>query len=372
MPIAHSAGRRRSTRVAQAVFLNVAGLDADGLPFEEQTGTMELSFHGCRYFSRHDVLKNSWLTLQGISSEGVSPLPHFRARVVSVRKSQRLPGLLQVGVELEAPGNVWGVASPPVDWRESSVPRETIVFEREMQELLALAATGTYYQMLRVTSNSSRAQIRSAYYELVRKFHPDRHMDHPAWTAQPQKITDSAGVAYKTLTGGASHGAYDEKLAGSGAFTLGEQKSQIRKTAEECAAKGRECFRARNYGGAILWLREALEIEPWSAKYRAMLARSLAPVPQYRREAIEHFEKAIEIDPLNTSAHLHLAELYEEMRLPWRAHPHYKKILEIDPGHSKARERLSAAVSVAGGAAAKKPSTLMNRFFTRWPKRSTE
>jgi tetratricopeptide (TPR) repeat protein len=357
--------RRRSTRVARAVFLTVTGIGSDGQPFEEQTGTMELSFHGCRYFSRHAVVKDSWLTLQEIPTEKIAaPAQAVRARVVSVRKSQRLPGLLQVGVELESPGNIWNLASPPEDWRESGVSRETDVaaFQNEIKEMLALATTGTYYQILRVSSESSRAQIKSSYYELVRKFHPDLHMDHPEWTAQIQKITDSITLAYKTLTDDALHRAYDRQLAASGAFTLGEIKSDKRKTAEECALKGRECFRAGNYGGAILWFREAIEIEPGSAKYQALLARSLTPVAQYRREAAEHYQKAIEIDPLNTTVQFQLGQLYEQMRVPWRAQNQYQKILEIDPEHGKARERLQALQSAASH---KTKSTFVDRILRR-------
>jgi tetratricopeptide (TPR) repeat protein len=84
-----------------------------------------------------------------------------------------------------------------------------------------------------------------------------------------------------------------------------------------------------------------VEIAPEVARHQALLARSLAAVPQYRQEAVQYFEKAIELDPWNTSTYFQFGELYELMRLPWRAIPLYRKILEIDPEHSKALERLS-------------------------------
>ena len=56
-----------------------------------------------------------------------------------------------------------------------------------MKEMLALAETGTYYQLLRMTAESPRAQARQNYYKLVRKFHPDRHMDHAAWLPSLQR-----------------------------------------------------------------------------------------------------------------------------------------------------------------------------------------
>src|SRR5580658_10435884 len=43
--------KRRSTRVAEAVYFTLSGIDAGGQPFVEETGTVFLSFHGCSYFS---------------------------------------------------------------------------------------------------------------------------------------------------------------------------------------------------------------------------------------------------------------------------------------------------------------------------------
>ena len=188
-------------------------------------------------------------------------------------------------------------------------------------------------------------------------------MDHPEWTARLHKITDTITLGYKTLSDEISHHVYDRKLAASGAFNLGECKSESLKIAET-AAKGLECLRAGNYGGAILLFRQAVAIEPLSAKYQALLARSLARVSQYRREAVEHFEKAIEIDPTNITARFQFGQLYEEMGLPWRAQLQYQKIVEVDPEHGKARERLMALDAASG---AKPKAGLMDRVLRRAP-----
>jgi tetratricopeptide (TPR) repeat protein len=71
-----------------------------------------------------------------------------------------------------------------------------------------------------------------------------------------------------------------------------------------------------------------------------LLARSLSSVGQYRDEAIEEFQRAIELDPLNTAPYIQLAELYEAMGLPSRAYPLYSKVREINPLHAKVRDRL--------------------------------
>src|ERR1017187_10056170 len=167
--------KRRSARIAQCVFLKIRGIDENRQPFVEDTATLELGFQGCKYFSKHALPTNSWLTLEIPNKQGNSTSQHVRARVVWLRKSLKLGRLCQVGVEFEAPGNVWGLANAPEDWRQPEVPRapDGAAFEQEMKEMLALAETGTYYQLLRMTSESPRAQVRKSYYELKRKFHPD-------------------------------------------------------------------------------------------------------------------------------------------------------------------------------------------------------
>jgi len=248
----------------------------------------------------------------------------------------------QVGVEFEAPGNIWGLANPPENWRKPDIAKERDdpAFGREIQGLLTVAETGSHYQLLRVTSESPREQVRRRYYEFVRKFHPDLHMDHAEWAQPLQRLMEAVTVAYKTLTNEAERAQYDDRLADSGAFTLGRHRSELQKTANECMEQARECLHTQNRGGAILWLRKAVELEPKSSRCHALLARSLSAVEPFRREAVEHYEKAIALDPWNAAMRLQLAALYQEMKLPGRAYPHCEKVLEIDADNTQAKERL--------------------------------
>jgi tetratricopeptide (TPR) repeat protein len=365
----HYSSKRRSTRVAAGVSVRVRGIDGKGQPFMEQRVTLEVSLQGCKYFSRYALPTNSWLTVEVSNNQENSASQHFRARVAWLHRSRTLRGLFQVGLEFEAPGNIWGLVNPPEDWRPPDVPGtpDGAAFEREMKELLALAETGTYYQLLRMTSESPRAEVRRSYYELVRKFHPDRHMDRAEWMPALHKLMEALTLAYKTLTDETTRGKYDEQLAASGTFTLGRHQSEVQKTAEECMEKARECFRGQNSGGAILWLRKAAEIEPNSNKYHALLARALSAVAPLRHEAIEHFEKALEIDPWNAMLRFQLGALYEEMKLPWRARPHYQKVLEIDANNAKAQERLRLLDAEPGENGTGKQS-FMDRIFRHSPK----
>jgi hypothetical protein len=107
---------RRSTRIERSVPLIVFGQNRLGEPFVERTVSTSLNLHGCRYPSRHDYGVGSWITLQVVGLEVEPKPPAVRARVRSVHTSQSSRELQQVGVELENPGNVWGIVTPPQDW----------------------------------------------------------------------------------------------------------------------------------------------------------------------------------------------------------------------------------------------------------------
>src|SRR5438309_7698093 len=108
--------KRRSTRIVQAVPLLVTGVDALGRPFVERTSSLIINCHGCRYQSKHYVLKNMWVTMEIPHPEAGQPPRTVRGRVAWIQRPRTVRQLFQVALELEVPGNVWGIAFPPEDW----------------------------------------------------------------------------------------------------------------------------------------------------------------------------------------------------------------------------------------------------------------
>jgi hypothetical protein len=108
--------KRRSTRIVQAVPLQVTGVDALGRPFAERTSTLIINCHGCRYQSKHYVLKNMWVNLEVPHPEQGHPPRRVRGKVAWIQRPRTVRQLFQVALELEEPGNAWGIAFPPDDW----------------------------------------------------------------------------------------------------------------------------------------------------------------------------------------------------------------------------------------------------------------
>jgi tetratricopeptide (TPR) repeat protein len=279
--------------------------------------------------------------------------------LVGVPSTERLKRESAVPIPPPAP------EAPPLSQSEDGKQ-----FEEESRRLLEVVEKGTYYDLLGVTANSSAAQIHESFQQLARKFHPDRHLGQSELVGLLQDLMGRVTTAYKTLADDEKRASYDKQLAATGSSTPGESKTESQESVDECFTRAKQCLRAQNVAGSILWLRKCVAIAPAVPKYHAILARSLAGVPQCRREAIEQFEKAIELDDWNTSVYFQFAELYEVMQLPWSAIPLYQKILEIDPEHSKARERLreiESAVKVKPEEKDEKSVSFFSRLFHQKP-----
>jgi len=252
---------------------------------------------------------------------------------------------------------------PPPTPAEDS--RDATKFEEEIRALLDLAGKATYYELLGVTAISPPELVKENFHRMARKFHPDRHMGHSEWLGMLQDLMGRLTIAYKTIVDTEKRAAYDKQIAAAGAFTLGQEKTETEATVDECLTRAKQALRARNFAGSILWLRKCVEIAPNVAKHHAMLARSLAAIPQYRQDAVRHFSLALELDEWNTSTYFQFGELYEAMRLPWRAVPLYRRILEIDPQHAKAIERLAALEASSESAKSKSEKSFISRLFHR-------
>jgi hypothetical protein len=110
------AKKRRSSRIVQSVPIIVEGTSALGHPFRERTSTVIINCHGCKYLSKHFVEEGNWVTLEIVQPEPAAEPRRVRAQVNWTYRPRSVQELFQIGVELETPGNIWGVAFPPEDW----------------------------------------------------------------------------------------------------------------------------------------------------------------------------------------------------------------------------------------------------------------
>jgi PilZ domain len=115
-PIDSGTDKQRSTRVVQAMPIKVTGVDALREPFTEQTSTVMVSCHGCKYQSKYYVPKGSIVTVEIPRLARASSPRTVTARVIWVQRPRNASEVLHIGLEFEVPGNAWDIPIPPEDW----------------------------------------------------------------------------------------------------------------------------------------------------------------------------------------------------------------------------------------------------------------
>src|SRR6266849_2203115 len=261
--------KRRSTRIVQAVPLAVTGVDALGRPFDERTSSLIVNCHGCRYQSKHYVLKNMWVVLEIPHPETGQPPRTVRGRVAWIQRPRTVKQLFQVALELEVSGNVWGIAFPPEDWFPfpDLAPTATkLGTGEEAPQLPEPAPEGELAQPL------SEAELR-----------PANGADNLMVFPSPTSTTDAS-----------------LQLARQVARLMADAKQQIQAATQEAASQAVSAERR-------------LTFEQWEQKFAAARAESENETAQ----AVEKFQQ--EADEHSRMAHVAAAEALRTELPRWLA-----------------------------------------------------
>jgi len=216
--------KRRSTRIVQAVPLVVTGVDALGRPFAERTSTLIINCHGCRYQSKHYVLKNMWVSLEVPHPETGQAPRTVRGRVAWIQRPRTVRQLFQVALELDVPGNAWGIAFPPEDW--FSFPDEARA--KALADATAYEAADEERHELALTE-----EIRVPLGEP--ESHPEREAVAPE--AEAVEATESVQDNLRVFPSVASTTDASLQLARQVARLLADAKQQINAASREAAAQ---------------------------------------------------------------------------------------------------------------------------------------
>jgi len=102
---------RRSTRLPLEVPVLVTSLDP-ARPFSEQCNTTLVNAHGCGLIVSRALVNGTPVRLEIVSAQR-----HTTARVSEVVPLGGDPETWLIGLELDVPGNFWGIDYAPSDWK---------------------------------------------------------------------------------------------------------------------------------------------------------------------------------------------------------------------------------------------------------------
>ena len=296
------------------------------------------------------------------------------------------------------------------DAEETPTPDQAVSSEQlseDVERKLHFAASADFYDILGLARQASAADIKSAYYHLAKKYHPDRHHQRENGDLRPklERLFALITQAYDTLSQSADRTAYDERIRRGKSETLGgplkaasasadttakdrasfeartpnedlkptagrrgdsdplqpptqsaavDASSGSRKNqsdlppaqmAEVYYQQGRARFERKEYHAAVHLLREAIKLDPSRAPYHYHLGIALIRNPRTRRDAEHHLAKAAELEPYNAQVRVKLGLLYKEAGLSKRADHYFREALQLDPDNRVARREMNIGES---------------------------
>ncbi len=211
----------------------------------------------------------------------------------------------------------------------------------DLESLRISINTMDYYQILDVPRNASQKEIKKAYFEMARKYHPDRFdRELPKETKEMvEEVFGHITIAFQTFSNEKEKQDYDNKLDAP----AGLDRKELEKNAEIKFSQGKSLFSRGKYEEALVYFEEAIKLKSSKANYHLFLAKTEAKVPLFRGKAEEDFLKAIDLEPWNPELYVALGEFYSLEGLSVKSGRQFKKALDIEPEHEVALKALGLA-----------------------------
>ena len=204
----------------------------------------------------------------------------------------------------------------------------------------------TFYQVLDIPRTATEEDVKKAYFQMARRFHPDRFERKlvAEYKDQIDAVFDAITNAYRTLSNKDARRIYDVK---SGSASTQEDVQDSFHKAEIKFRQGKTLYSQGRMDEAIAYLEEAVRVRKNKGDYYLLLAMAESKIPAYVRKAEKDFLKAIELEPWNPEGFVGLGLLYQDEGLKTKAIRQFEKALEAETDHATALEALE---ELTGGA----------------------
>lgn len=217
--------------------------------------------------------------------------------------------------------------------REKTIGRKIDPETKEMiEDMYSKCERLGHYGVLGVKDNASVDEIKAAYREAVKKYHPDVHF-HLGDDSLKDKSCDIfsyVSVAYSILSNPEKRREYDKVLTIKPA-RLAAVQDKARSAFEE----GKNHLKKKNYQDAERLFQEATYYDATISEYHYNYGLTLAIQNKFR-EAEKEFEGARRLEPYNARYLTELGLVYLELGYPIRAKGLFEKALSISPDNTRA------------------------------------
>ncbi|MBO4897428.1 MAG: DnaJ domain-containing protein [Clostridia bacterium] len=153
------------------------------------------------------------------------------------------------------------------------------------------------YEVLGVPEGADAATVKKAYYDLVKKYHPDKYKDNPLKDLAEEKLKE-INKAYDMIQGGGASSSSYSSYSSSSSYSGGGSSSSSYGGSTHTAhyADVRQLIASNRLAEAESLLNTK---DKTTAEYH-YLAGIIALRRGYYDSALEHLDKAANMDPSNT------------------------------------------------------------------------
>lgn len=245
-----------------------------------------------------------------------------------------------------------------------------------------------FYRLLGVSRDASEKEVKKKYYELARRLHPDKART-PEERATNASQLAAISRAYNKLKDPRKRAEYDQQIRGKSVLGGGAQQPvtpsmpltpspttpgamapsgdgsdaqqaaadsrqsmvlQHKKTmAQKAFVKGMQHYKRQEYRQALSFFEAAVNSDPESEpQYHLKFAQTLMKTKGSFTRAVQHAEKACELEPYSMEFKMVLAEINETAGVTSRAKEIYEEVLRWDPDHSMAKNNLTLLKAASG------------------------
>ena len=214
------------------------------------------------------------------------------------------PGPDAAGAAPVEPAAPAAPAAPATDWAGET---------RRLIELRDRLAKADHFRALGLKRQCSAADVKQAYTDAVRRYHPDRAVGAPEATrAVLRELFERVNAAYRAIGDDAKRRAYANELAASSLEASGAGGAGAAAAQTE-VAKARHLIKLNKHGEAASLLDGVLGQNPGNAaawSWRAWLKVAQAKDRKaVRQEAVGLIARALKIDPRCADAYLVAARI---------------------------------------------------------------
>jgi curved DNA-binding protein CbpA len=231
-----------------------------------------------------------------------------------------------------------------------------------VKEKLQVLDGGNHFAILGVPTSAAAADIRTAYFSLAKRLHPDRlrAVGVPDLDGQIQRLFAAINQAFGVLSDPAKRKEFEQLLASGGAAAQQKREAEAEALAarffgaEEAFRKGEMALRRNQFPQARGFFEEAVNLNPQEAEHLAMLAWTIWVTADDKQkthvlpDVLRRFADAIKLSEACAPAHFYRGLVNKQAGKDDVAIECFRKVIELRPEHNEANLELRLLLSRTG------------------------